>query len=537
MTTRSLLQLVAGPRWLGLCAALVAAAACAGQVTQNPPPAPAPAAEPAAAVPAESAPVPPRPEEPPPPELQFPEEAFRAQQPPPEKLHPFKTPALQRFSLPGGISVHLVERHNLPIVSMSLVFEGGGLVDPKGKDGLGSVCASLMSEGTQALGKIELEEALADIASQVESAASVDQHWVSFGSLKKNLGQTLDLWADTLLKPGMRQEELDRSLKRRIAGLQQTKGNPAAVAGRLSPSIVFGAEHSYGRFATEASYGVITLADCQSFVTDYVKPQGARLFVVGDVTKAEVTDLVGSRLKGWTGKPKRAPAPTSPKPRAGKIFFVDMPNAPQSVVQLVHLGPPRNAADYQATSIMSAILGGGFTSRINMNIREKHGYAYGARGAFDYNRQGSTFRAAASVRTDVTKESVQEMMKEIRGLREGEPTEQELTREKDSKVLSVPAQFSTGGQTLAAFRELIYFGLPLNYFDTFVPKVQAVNKSAVKQAAAKHLKLANVQLLVVGDGKAVLPKLKELAEAKEWGGKITLLDADGKPVEGELTQR
>jgi zinc protease len=215
-----------------------------------------------------------------------------------------------------------------------------------------------------------------------------------------------------------------------------------------------------------------------------------------------------------------------------------MPNAPQSVVQLVHLGPPRSASDYQATSIMSAILGGGFTSRINMNIREKHGYAYGARGGFDYDRKGSIFRAAASVRTDVTKESILEMWKEIRGLREGDPTEQELTREKDNKVLSVPAQFSTGGQTLSAFRELIYYGLPLNYFDTLVPKVQAVNKAAVKQAAAKHLKLANLQLLVVGDGKAVLPKLKELAESKEWGGgKITLLDPDGKPVEAEISQR
>ena len=426
----------------------------------------------------------------------------------------------------------LIERHNLPIVSMSMVFDGGRLVDPKGKDGLASVCASLMSEGTQSLAKIELEEALADIASNLESEASADQHSVTMSSLKKNFGQTLDFWTDTLLKPGMRPEELDRSLKRRIAGLQQLKGNPAAVAGRLSPSVVYGVEHPYGRFPTEATYGAITLPDCQTFVSDYVKPQGARLFVVGDLTKAEIVEQVGPRLKGWTGKPKAAAAPSAAKPRAGKIFFVDMPNAPQSVVQLVHLGPPRKAADYQPTSVMSAILGGGFTSRINMNIREKHGYAYGARGAFDYDRTGSVFRAAASVRTDATKESILEMLKEIRGLREGEPTEQELTREKDSKVLSVPAQFSTGGQTLGAFRELIYYGLPLNYFDTFVPKVQAVSKNAVKAAATKHLKMTNLQLLVVGDGKVVLPKLKELAEAKEWGGgKITLLDPDGKPLE------
>ncbi len=518
---------------------LLGASACAGPVTQTPT-SPAPPSPELAAVPppAEAPPLPPPPEEPPPPELTFPEEAFRAQQPAADKIRPFKTPDLQRFKLPGGVSVYLVERHNLPIVSMSLVFEGGSFVDPKGKDGLASVCSALMSEGTQTLGKIELEEALADIASTVSSSSSADQHWVSLASLKKNLAQTLDLWADTLLEPGLRAEELDRSLKRRIAGLQQTKGNPAAVAGRLSNSVVYGADHLYGRFATEASYGAIGLPDCQAFVNDYVKPQGATLFVVGDLSKAEITEQVGNRLKGWTGRPKKASAPTAAKPRAGRIFFVDMPNAPQSVVQLLHLGPDRKAADFQATSIMSAILGGGFTSRINMNIREKHGYAYGARGAFDYNRQGSVFRAAASVRTDVTRESILEMGKEIRGLREGDPTEQELGREKDNKVQSVPAQFSTGLQTLAAFRELIYYGLPLNYFDTFVGKVQAINKAAVKQSASKHLKLGNLQLLVVGDGKVVLPKLKELADSKEWGGsKIVLLDPDGKPLENEVSQR
>jgi zinc protease len=508
--------------------ALLFFGACAQPVSQGP----APAATTAPETSTTANPTEATPPEPPPPELVFPEEPFRAQQPPADTLRPFKTPSLQRFSLPEGISVYLVERHNLPIVSLSMVFEGGSFIDPRGKDGLASVCATLMSEGTQTLGKLAFEEALADIASSVQSGASEDQHSVALSSLKKHFGATLDLWADTLLKPGLRQEELDRSLKRRVAGLQQVKGSPTAVAGRLSPSIVYGPEHLYGRFATEASYGAITLADCQSFVTDYVKPQGAKLFVVGDVTRAEITEQVGARLKGWTGRPKRAPAPSAARPRPGKIFFVDIPNAQQSVVQLVHLGPPRKAADYHPTAILSAILGGGFTSRINMNIREKHGYAYGAGGGFGYNRQGSTFRATASVRTDVTKESVLEMWKEIRGLREGEPTEQELTREKDGRVLSVPAQFSTGGQILGAFRELIYYGLPLTYYDSFVSRVQAVNKNAVKQAAARHLKPANLQLLVVGDGKVVLPKLKELAEAKEWGGgKIILLDADGRPAQ------
>jgi zinc protease len=249
-----------------------------------------------------------------------------------------------------------------------------------------------------------------------------------------------------------------------------------------------------------------------------------------------VTKQLTPRLKGWKGSPKAAPAPGKPKARVGKMFFVDIPGAPQSVVHLMHLGPPRKAPDYQSTSIMSAILGGGFTSRINMNIREKHGYAYGAGGGFSYNRSGSTFRTSASVKTDVTKESILEMLKEMKGMREADPTEAEVVREKDGKILALPAQFSTGSSTLAAFRDLVFYGLPLNYFDSVVAKVKAVDIPAVKKAAGKYIKPGELQLLVVGDGKTVLPKLQELVAAKELGAdKIIRLDVDGNPVTEQVS--
>jgi zinc protease len=466
---------------------------------------------------------------------EFPNEPFRKEQPTAGPARPLKPPTLQRFTLPAGISVFLVEKPSLPIVSMSLTFEGGNATDPAGKEGRAGICSGLVSAGTEKLDRIALEETLADIASEIDSGASDDQHWISLDTLKKNLGPTLDLFADTVLKPGLRADEFERMLKRRIAGLAQMKGNPAAVAGRLSGSIIHGVNHPYGRFPTEATFGAITLDDCKKFVADYVKPQGARLFVVGAITKAEIQSELGPRLKAWTGRPKAAPVITASKPRTGKIFFVDMPGAPQSVVQLMHLGPARKAPDFQPTAIMGSILGGGFTSRINMNIREKHGYAYGARGGFDYTRKGGVFRAGASVRTNVTKESILEMCKEIRAIQSGDadgaPKPDELLREKNGRILALPAQFATGASTLGAFRDLIYYDLPLNYYDGLVAKVEAVDLPAVKKAASKYLHPESLQLLVVGDGKTVLPKLKELAAGKELAGKITILDTDGKPVE------
>jgi zinc protease len=517
-----------------LAFALACATGCASSQTATAPAAPAAAPTAAAVAAAPVAAAPAAPGEAPVPALEFPNEDFRKQQPNAGPARALKTPALQRFTLPNGIAVYLVERPTLPIVSMSLSFEGGSATDPAGKEGRASLCAGLLSAGTEKLDRIAFEEALADIASEIGSGASEDQHWVTADALKKSLGPTLDLFADTLQKPGLRADEFERHVKRRIAGLAQMKGNPAAVAGRLTGSIVHGPTHPLGRFATEASYGALGLDDCKKFVADYVKPQGARLFVVGAITKAELTNELGARLKPWTGKPKAPAVITASKPRQGRIFFVDMPNAPQSVVQLVHLGPPRKAPDFQQTAIMGSILGGGFTSRINMNIREKHGYAYGARAGFEYTRKGGLFRAGASVRTNVTKESILEMCKEIRALKasdeEGAPKADELLREKNGRILALPAQFSTGGQTLGAFRDLVYYDLPLNYYDTLVAKVEAVDGNAVKKAAAKYLKPENLQLLVVGDGKTVLPKLKELAAGKELPGSITVLDTDGKPV-------
>jgi len=502
---------------LGACAAPGAQ----GVATDSPTPGPlAPGADPAPP----EAPLPP---------LVFPDDPFRAELPKGGPPRPLKTPELQRFKLENGISVFLVERHNLPIVSMSLVFDGGGTVDPKGKEGLASVCAGLMSQGTEKLDKIAFEEAMADVASDVSSGASDDQHWVSFNSLSKNLEPTMGLWTDTLLRPGMRQDELDRNLKRRVAGLKQMKGDAAAVAGRLANSVVYGPLHPVGRFATETSYGSIDLAACKKFVADYVRPQGARLFAVGDISKAELVREVEKRLGGWSGRAKRAPTLGRARPRKGKVFFVDIPNAQQSVVTMMHIGPPRKAPDYHATSLMSAILGGGFSSRLNMNLREKHGYTYGARGGFDYTRQDSVFRANASVRADATKESIAEMLKEIRGLRQGAPTPEELSREKNGSILALPSQFATGGQTLGAFRMLVYYGLPLDYFDTYTTKVQGVSLNAVDKAADKHLKPEDLQILVVGDRQQVLPKLDELAKEKVIPAvKPVELDPDGNVVGG-----
>lgn len=463
--------------------------------------------------------------------LAFPEgEAFRAKQPAPDEIAPFEQPGIQRFTLKNGIEVYLVEQHELPTVSMQLVFPGGSVDDPKGKEGLASMCVGLMSDGTAKLDKIAFNEALADLASSVSSGAGLDEQYVAMATLTKNLDETLALFADTLLRPGMRQEELDRSVKQRLESLKQIKGSPDSIASRIDGTILWGPEHAYGRFYTEESTAQIGLNDCKKHIASFFKPKGAKLYVVGDITKAQIEEKLGLHLAGWTGAPKKSSAIAKAKPREGKVFLVDVPGAQQSVVRVLHPGPTRTAEDFVPTNLMSTILGGGFSSRINMNIREDKGYAYGAYGGFSYFRDAGLFTAGGSVRADATAKSLVEILKEMKRIRTEPVTEAELAREKEGAVLSLPARWATGGQILGTYKGLVYYGLPLDWYEGYVPSVQKVSIEDVKKAAERHVKPEDVRVLVVGDAKTVLPELKEVAKNELGVSEIVRLDADGKVV-------
>jgi zinc protease len=459
----------------------------------------------------------------------FPKDAFRKTPPTPAKVHDFKAPSIAQFKLKNGIEVYLVERHQLPIVSMQLLFEGGAVSDPPKKAGLAGLCMGLVGDGTQKLDRVAYEEVQADLASGVGAFAGDTQQGVTMNTLSRNLDATLDLWADTILHPGLRKEDFELDQKQTLTSIEEAKSAPDSIAFRVFGSIAYGEAHPYGLIETEATVKAITLDDCKKYVAKTLKPEGARLYVLGDITQAQIEEKVVKRLEGWKGK---APAPVkvaAPKPRKGRIFFVDVPEAAQSMVLIMEHGPKRQAADYFPTSIMSGILGGSFASRINMNIREKNGYAYGAYGGFFYRREGGVFFTSASVRTDATKPAILEMIKELQGMREGDVTDEELSREKEGAILGLPAQWETGGSTLGTFRDLIYYGLPLNYYDSFVDNIQKVTKADVRKAATDHVQLDKMQYVVVGDAKTVLPELKALLESKALGaGELVVLDADGK---------
>ncbi len=436
-------------------------------------------------------------------ELVFPEEDFRKKQPEATELRPFKFPAVKPFVLASGIQVYLVEQHALPIVTMQLEIDGGGLADPKGKDGLASVCMAMLTEGTEQLDKLQYAEALANIASSINAGAGDDTLSISLSSLTKHLDATFDLFVATLRTPGLRASDFDRMIKRRLESLKQARSSPAQIPNRVSDPILYGRAHPRGGVVTEASYQAIALADCKAFLTAHVKPQHARLFVVGDMTEADIKARFATKaLAGWTGAAPKLPAEPKPKTMAGRIFFVDVPGSVQSQVWTLAFGPKRVAPEYFQNSILGSVFGGGFASRINMNLREDKGYSYGARGGFNYSRTGGTFVASTQVRADATYQTLLEIDRELKSLATGKvaATAAEIDREKIGVTLALPGRFATAQSALAQYRGLVYFGLPLDYYDTYVSKVSKVTPALVKHAAATALDPAHAVYLVVGDG-------------------------------------
>jgi len=526
--------------------------------TPTPTPTPTPAATPKAtesSMPAVSQTAQPQ-------ELVFPDEDFRRNKPDKTAPRDFKLPAVKPFTLKNGIKVYLVEQHVLPIVSMDLNFDGGSMTDPNGKDGLAGLCMSLLTEGTQKLDKIAYSEALADVASNISSYASDDSQGVQLASLTKHVDATFALFADTILSPGMRDSDFDRLKKRRIESVRQSRTNPTSIPFRVSGPVLYGADHPLGAVITEGGLESITLDDCKKQVATWMKPKNARLFVVGDLTEAQVRETFEkSPLGAWTGSARKVAALPAAKTMKGKIFFVHVPNAAQASVSLLWFGPKRRAPDYFANTMLGQVLGGGFTSRINMNLREDKGYSYGARGGFSYPLKSlGTVNVTAGVQADSAYQTLLEIDREVKELASGKTpvTAEELTREKENAELAMPSRFSTAQSALGQYRSLVYYGLPLDYYNTYVDKVRKVTEKEVKASATKYLQTKGAVYVVVGNGdekmivdkgpKGAPPKdrkapyekdgkqltlreaLAELAKTGVGAGGLVELDVDGKVV-------
>lgn len=439
----------------------------------------------------------------------------------------FTLPSIEKTKLSNGLSVWVVQQHELPIVSMNLVINAGGTLETADKSGVASMTASMLNQGTKTRSALDLSNGLQGIGASVNAGASFDSSTVSMQTLTKNLDSALGYYSDEIMNPSFPDGEF-KSLKGRVMnGFRQRKASATAVANVVYDKVLYGTQ-AYGRQLTgdEKTVAAMGRDDLVKFYADNYLPNNSTLIVVGDVQSADIKARLEKAFGGW--KPGQVkPASLSAQTMAAKpaIYLVDKPGAAQSSVTIGEVGIDRSNPDYYAVQVMNSILGGGSTARLFMNLREDKGYTYGAYSRFVYRRGAGPFSASGEIQTVSTKEAVQEFIKELNGIRGGRPVSPaELEVSKQAFIRRFPSGFETVGGISNQLANLVTYSLPDSYFNDYIANVNAVTIDDVNRVANKYLDPSKMAIVIVGDRKVVEPGLKEL------GLPMVYLDADGNAL-------
>jgi zinc protease len=438
-------------------------------------------------------------------------------------------PTTQTATLSNGMKVILAERHEAPLVVVSLVLNEGRSSDPSNLPGLAAVEANSLLDGTTSMDALALDDKLAALGVTIAARADVDVTQVSMNVFSSRLDPSLGLFADALLHPAFREEDVARRKSLEIAAIRQVKNDPRNSALRLASFLTYGADHPYGRLATEASIGKITPEDLKRHHQQWVQPSNATMVIVGDTTLKAALPKLEAHFASWHSNGAASKSGTEALPAASsgsnEIYLVNKPGAQQSVIVASTLSPPQSSPDNIAIQAMTTALGGAFTSRLNLNLREDKHWAYGA-FAFDQTREGpSLFAALAPVQTDKTRESVVEIRRELSDIMSTRPLNaQEIQLAQQNLTLRLTGLWETDQGVAGSLAEIVGSKLPLDFFDTYPSRVNALNATDLKRVAVEVVKPANFVWTVIGDQSKIAPQLEAL------GLKIKLIDADGVPV-------
>jgi predicted Zn-dependent peptidase len=435
---------------------------------------------------------------------------------PPKPTAPpaLRLPPVQKHALSNGLAVWIVEQHEVPIAQVNVLVRAGSAVDPAGKFGLASLTAAMLDEGAGARSALELADAIESIGAVLSTTSSFDSSAIRMSVPVARLAEALPLVADVTLRPAFPSDELERLRKERLTALLQARDNPAAIAQIAFPRLVFGEKHRYGTAAggAAAELKAMTLDDLRTFHRTYYRPEHATVIAAGDVTPGTLLPMLEKAFGSWkgSGEPlKIAALPDAPQLTKRQIYLIDKPGAAQSQIRIGWIGVPRSTPDYPTLEVLNTILGGSFTSRLNQNLRETHGYSYGASSVFDTRLSAGPFFAAAGVQTDKTAEALREFFNEFAGILKPIPAD-ELEKAKNYVALGVPAEFETSSDLARKVEEQVVYGLSDEYFPSFVRSVTQVTAGEAGKAAARYIQPDKFAVVVVGDRKVIEAGIRAL---------------------------
>jgi len=436
-------------------------------------------------------------------------------------------PVPERFKLSNGLTVLYSERPGLPLVAANLVLHAGSGVNPVDRPGLASMTARMLQQGTTTRSALQIADRAADLGATLNSGAGTDTTGVSTRSLSRNFPDALELLADVALHPSFPQAEIERVRSERLTGIVQEKDEPFALAMRVLTSALYGPRHTYGYpdSGTTESIKAISREDVEHFWQQNYFPDDAALVVTGNIKLASLKPLLEKRFGAWKAGRPAPPALGSPETTDAKLILVDRPGAPQTTLVCFSMGLARSTPDYAPVEVMNTDLGGLFSSRINMNLREAHGYTYGAGSFFNYHRSAGPFVVFSDVRTDATAPATSEVFNELRRMRETQMTPAELLLSKDSIARSLPGRFERGTAAAATFAELFTYDLPLDYYSSLPDRINAVTIEQAQAMAKKYIQPEKMIVLAVGDRAKIEEDMKKLNL-----GKVEIRDTEGKVV-------
>lgn len=445
------------------------------------------------------------------PVLVFAQNPDRSKAPDLGPIQPLVVPAMETFKLSNGIPVYFVRKDQVPLLQINLVVSGGSAFEKPSELGLANLTTDLMTEGAGKRDALALADEIDFLGIRLDAYAGSEFMGVNLFAPTSRVDQALDLMKDVVLNPTFPETELNRIRKSKLVSLGQNHDEARVIASTAFSQIIFGKEHAFGRGAagTETTLKSFTPKEVKSFHTTYFNSKNAWIVVAGAIDQKTLKNKLETAFgKMKAGKSFETPKLPVPSVAGRVIYLIDKPGAAQSELRIGHAGVNRMTPDYFNLTVVNTILGGSFTSRLNQNIREEHGYAYGASSRFGFQKNTGAFLAASAVQTEVTDSAIYEFMKELNGI--AEISEQDLSRARNYVALSFPSDFADVQSIADNIVSQIFYGLPKDYFNSYTGNILNVKLDAAVKTAKNYIRTDNLVIVVVGDKAKIEEKIKGL---------------------------
>lgn len=436
-----------------------------------------------------------------------------ALRPKPGPSRSYQFPGFHDEPLANGIRLVVAPVAKLPIATVLVIFEAGSTNDPPGKEGIAGLTASTLLEGTSRHDGAALAEMFEQLGTSLESGADWDSAFVKITVLTDRLGEALKLLGDLIMNPVFPEREIERLKAERLAEILQLETEPRGLADERFSSFLYAEDSRYSKpdAGSKESVGNLTREDVECFYRSQFTAAGTTVIIAGDVRMKEMQALVTDMFGSWRSAPVPArPLVSSPRSNKRRIHVVNKTEAPQSELRVGHVGLPRRHSDFFPTLVMNAVLGGLFGSRINLNLREVHGYTYGAHSYYDWRRGAGPFVVSTAVESDVTALAIREILLEIDRIRVEEVSDEELSLATNYLEGVFPIRYETTSAIVSALASLVIYGLPADYYDSYRRNIHDVTTFKLLEAARAHIHPTELQIVIVGDAGMVEGPLREL---------------------------